>query len=864
MTGLLARLVAWSCRRAVWVAAVALAAAIVSGIHAAGHFQISTDLDALLDAKLPWKVQVRQLEQAFPDQGDDITVLVDGATPALAEQAAARLEKALRPQADVFRSVERANGGPFFDREGLLYSSLKEVRQTTAGLIAAQPLLAQLAADPSMRGLLDSLALGLDAAQENRQWRAELQRAVSGTLDVLSRANSAQPQFLSWRDLLGGDSQSPADWRQFIEILPKLDYGTAAPAAAATRAIRDAARNLQLDAAHGVQVRITGSAPIADEELATLAESSGPVAAFMLLCMLGILFLATRSGRAIAAIMLTVLCGGIVTTAAGLLLLGQFSLISIAFMPLFVGLGIDFCIQLHARTGATPAATPLAERLAQAARGIGSGLALAAAAIAVGFFAFLPTSYRGVSELGLIAGIGILIALALCVTLLPALLCLFRTPVIEPRVAPWARRLGAPLSTHSKSVLGAAALLVMAAILMLPHLSFDSDPMHLRNPHGEAVAAYYELSRSVDTTPNTVSVVTPDLASAEALAQRLRKLPEVGEALTLQSLVPEQQPEKLAVIADARNLLEFTIDPFDVKPPPTDAQNVAALRRLATRLRTFTSGGPALLDQLHDLADRFDDLADLPAAGRSRIGALLMQGLPTALAQIRSALSAGPVTEASLPAYLRRLFVGANGVARVEVAPARPLLTMHETAGFVAAVRRVAPDAAGDAVTIVESGRSILHAFETAGVLSFAAISLLLLVVLRNWTRVVLVALPILVAGVLTFATCALVRMPVNLENMIALPLLFGIGVAFNIYYVVAGHIDAPNIFESSLGRGIVFSALTTGMSFAALMLSSHPGTASMGALLLIALVWIVVTALVVTPALAKVLPGRAARELTT
>jgi len=861
MTLVLVRLVAWSCRRSAWVVAMALGMAISSGVYAAHHFQISTDMDALLDADLPWKLQLRQLEQAFPDQADDITVLVDGATPELAEQSAARLAEALRPQRDLFTSVERVNGGAFFDREGLLYSSLQEVRETTTGLIASQPLLARLAADPSLRGLLDSLALGLDAAQENRQWRAELQRAAAGALTVLGSVGSAQPRFLSWRDLLGGEAQNPADWRQFIEIVPQLDYTSAAPGAAATRAIRDTARRLQLDSVHGAHIRVTGSAPIADEELATLAESSGPIAPAMLVCMLAVLYLATRSVRAVAAILVTVLCGAIVTTALGLALLGQFSLISIAFLPLFVGLGIDFCIQLHARAAATPPAAATAERLTQATRGIGAGLMLAAAAIAAGFFAFLPTAYRGVSELGLIAGIGILIALVLCVTLLPALFCLSSVPLTGHRLPRRVQGAGVWLATRRRTLLAGAAVTALVALGALPWLAFDSDPMHLRNPHTEAVSAYYELAQDVDTTPDTVSVVTPDTASAVALAQRLRSLPEVGAALTLQSLVPEEQAGKLALIADARDLLGFSIDPFAARPPPTDADNVAALHQLSARLQTFTSGGPALLEQLRELARALDALAAMSSAERSYVAALLMQGLPTALAQIRSSLDAAPVTVDAVPPYLHRLWVGRNGRARVEVAPARPLLTMQETAAFVAAVRRVAPDAAGDAVTIVESGRSILRAFETAGVVSFAAIALLLLLVLRNLRKVLLVTAPILFAGALTFATCVAVQLPVNLENMIALPLLFGIGVAFNIYYVVAGHGDAPNLLESSLARGIVFSALTTGTSFAALMLSSHPGTASMGALLLIALLWIVVTSLLVTPALAGSLTGNADRS---
>jgi predicted RND superfamily exporter protein len=179
---------------------------------------------------------------------------------------------------------------------------------------------------------------------------------------------------------------------------------------------------------------------------------------------------------------------------------------------------------------------------------------------------------------------------------------------------------------------------------------------------------------------------------------------------------------------------------------------------------------------------------------------------------------------------------------------------MASTAQFVAEVRSVAPNASGDAVSAVEAGYTIVRAFAMAGVLSAVAIAILLLVTLRQWRAVVLTIAPIAVAGVMTFASCALLAIPINLENMIALPLLLGIGVAFNIYLVAAARSGVQDLLSSSVSRGVMFSALSTGTSFATLMLSTHPGTSSMGVLLLIALGWILVTTVLVTPALDLVL----------
>jgi len=845
-----ARIIFWACTRAKLVSAVAGALAIAATIYTFANFDISTDLDALLDAHLPWRIEARNLEHSFPDQGEDITVIVDGSTPELAEQAAARLTQELARHTNVFRSVERANGGPFFDREGLLYGATAEVRQSMQHLIAAQPFLSQVASDPSLRGLLASLDLALTNPALSVDARQGLNYAIDDIQSVIAWAPTAQPRYLSWRGLLGDHSEQASDWRQFIEILPRLDYSSSAPGRAATHTIRKAERLLHIDEAHGVRARITGSTPIADEELATLGESTGAVGIVMLVCMLAILYLATRSARAVGAMLATVGAGAAITSAFGLALLDRFNLVSIAFLPLFAGLGLDFCIQIHARARAERSTPELGKRLAAAGQGVGGGLTLAAAAIAIAFFSFIPTAYRGVSELGIVAGFGIVVAFVLCITLFPALLTLFGAPLENERELSMLRQGDRFLSRHRYLVLGLAALAALAALLALPRTVFDFDPMRLRNPHTEAVQAYFELASSAETTPNTVNLTANTLSEANTLAHRLQALPNVGAALTLASFVPTEQADKLTLITDAHTLLEFTLDPFVIAPPPSDAEMVAALRHTSANLRAYRGDDD---ERLELLASALDGLARAPAPYRARVEALLMQGLGTALSQISQSLSAGPVTMESLPPYLRRLWLSPSGQARVEVSPAKPLLDMAATERFVSAVRTIAPNASGDAVTVVESERTILGAFAFAGAISAAMIVGLLIAALRRWRRVLVAAVPIVLSGVLTFGICALMGLSINLENMIALPLLLGVGVAFNIYFVAAWQSQPPDLFQSSLSRGIFFSALTTGTSFSALTLSAHPGTASMGALLLIALAWIVVTSLFVSPALANV-----------
>jgi predicted RND superfamily exporter protein len=168
---------------------------------------------------------------------------------------------------------------------------------------------------------------------------------------------------------------------------------------------------------------------------------------------------------------------------------------------------------------------------------------------------------------------------------------------------------------------------------------------------------------------------------------------------------------------------------------------------------------------------------------------------------------------------------------------------------FVEAVRAVAPEAIGAPISIQEAGRTIERAFFMAGIWSFLLVTLLLVVVLRRAKLVLLTLLPLLLAGLLTLATCVVIGQPLNFANIIALPLLFGIGVAFNIYYVMAWRAGVRGLVQSSLARAIFFSALTTASAFGSLWLSSHPGTASMGKLLIISLGWTLFCTLLIQPA---------------
>jgi uncharacterized protein len=814
-------------------------------------FAINTDNSQLISSKLPWRQRELQLDAAFPQQVDTLLVVVDGATPEQASGATKSLTAALAKSPEHIEAVQEIEGGPFFEKNGLLFLSAAEVKRTTDELIRAQPFLATLAADPTLRGLAEALAIipqGVQAGAITLKDLATPLARLSTTIDALL---AGRPAAFSWSELMTGTAPSPRELRRFIRVKPKLDYGALEPGAAASDTIRATASALGLTPDKGVTVRLTGPVAMADEEFGTVADGALINVLATAAAVLLILFLALRSGRIILPVMLSLMVGLAITAALGLGMVGAFNLISVAFAVLFVGIGVDFGIQFAVRyRRERHRDNDLHAALAATAATIARPLTLAAAATAAGFYAFVPTAYRGLSELGLIAGTGMLVALITSVTLLPALLTLLAPPA-EPE--PIGYRSLAPvdrfMARHRVPILILAALGVAAGLPLFRDLKFDFNPLNLRSAKVESVATLRDLMQDQATTPNAINVLAPSLDAAVALARRLDALPEVYGTVTLRSFVPSDQDEKIALIEDAAAILAPTLDVAEVKAPPSDAETKRAIDDAAKAFRENPGGG-ADATLRENLAQSLTALAEADSARRAAVETALMSGLKLRLDEVRASLAPEHVTIDQLPETLKEEWVAKDGRTRIEVRPKGDQNDNTAMERFAAAVLNIAPEATGTPILIQESANTIVRAFIQAAGFALVSIALILLIALRRMSDVLVTLVPLLLAAVVTLELTVLFGLPLNFANIIALPLLLGVGVAFKIYYVLAWREGETSLLASSLTRAVLFSALTTSTAFASLWLSNHPGTSSMGKLLSLALVTTLAAAVLFQPIL--------------
>lgn len=841
------------CVRRPWF--VVIMAALVTGLAlfvTITRFAINTDTARLISPEVDWRKNEIAFDRAFPQRVNLIVAVIDGETPEIADEAADKLAAALAGKPALFTSVTRPDAGPFFARNGLLFLSPDDLARTTAQLGEQKDLLEILASDPSLRGSVNMLGTALTGVQFGSVKLDELARPFTDFAAVFEKAVAGQRARLSWQRLFARGEPNPSDLRRLILIKPVLDFNALQPGALAAEELRRTAGSLGLTAANGVNLRLTGQVPLADEEFATVAENlwlniGGTIAAVTV-----ILFMALRFGSIILAVLITLFVGLITTSGLGLLVVGELNLISVAFAVLFIGLGVDFGIQYAVRYRAERHAdSDLRVAVRRAGKSAGGALTLAAISLVVGFLSFLPTEFRGVSELGLIAGMGMVVAYLASLTVLPALLVLMKPPAEKASVQTnslagidhW-------IANHRRFVLIATAVVVLAGAPLLFKLSFDSNPMNLRSQKIESVATYLDLTRNPDTNPSSIEIVAPSLSAAADLTPRLAALADVARVVTLATFVPEDQDRKRAIIAKAAADLAAVFNPPQPSPAATDAETVQALRDVAEDLRA--AKGPAAspgIEAAKRLAGAMERLAEAAPDRRKAAETAVITDFRRLVGQLRAATDPEQVTRDTLPRQLVEEWVASDGRARMEVFAKGDSNDNAVIRRFVAAVRTIAPDATGALVSISESGHTVVRAFMQAGLFALVAITLILWIALRRLRDVLLTLGPLVLAGLMTLEAAYLVGLPLNFANIIAMPLMFGVGVAFHIYYIIAWRAGVADMLASSLTRAIFFSALTTGTAFGSLWLSSHPGTASMGELLAISLLFTLLAAFIIVPA---------------
>ena len=848
---------------------LSLLATVGVAIYTVNHFRIDTEMADMISEKLPYRKLEKEFQSAFPQFKETIVVVIDADTPEAARLHRDKLAERVKRETGLFKGVYAPGGGEFFERNGLLYLSVKDLEALSENLASAQPLLGLISKDLTLRGLF-SVIERIVSQEGDIEQKTRLVPFFDRLAQAIESSTSSRPKPVSWQELILGKEVAAEASRQFIILDPVLDYATFSGGEAGIEAIYRIRDELGLDEASGVKVRLTGDVVLNYENLLAVNKGMGLTTLISFLLVAIAVMIGLGSGRLVFASLITLLVGFIWTLGFAIFFVGRLNLISVAFGVLFIGLGIDYGIQYCLRYRELIASgLGHHEAIVGAAKGLGVSLLVCTVAAAIGFYSFLPTPYTGVSELGLIAGTGMLINLFATLTVLPALLTLLPLKKTGMKEFVLDRPLYRVPYKHAKAIVVGAIAIGIGTAFFVPTLYFDYNPLNLYDPHSDAVLTMKELFKNEMTCPWTISILAGNAKEAEEMVGRLKGLKEVKETITIASFVPEDQSSKLAILSDIALFMPPGLETFKTEKLSYE-KNVPSLESLESSLKKVLStagkrdGAYATsVTRLHRSLEGFKKALTHPENGQEAFDKLeqcVLSCLPNLFYELKTSLRASAVKESDLPRELRHRYVTSDGRYRVEVFPRENVLETDSLKRFVEAVSALAPNSTDTPVTIREAGNAVVRSFLLATLYALFAITLFMLIELKSVSDTVLVLLPLALSLLITGAASVILDIPFNFANVIVVPLLLGSGVE-DIYFIHRFRTDPPssgNMLETTTARALFFSALTTILSFSTLSFSPHQGMASMGKLLTICIGSLMITTLIFLPALLKFVKPRA------
>lgn len=849
-----------------WIILGALLVAVACGVYVSRNLGMNTDTTDMLSEHLPFRVNMKQYNKTFPQDMDTMLVVLDAPTPEQAYMAAERLTARLKKDTTNFYDVYAPNVDDFFARNGLLYESIPELERITDRLAAAQPLIARIAQDPTLQTFASVFTLAVEELRKGRS--LELRPMLSAVSTTLDARLSGSPRELSWQSVFSGEPQK-SKYQQLIIIKPRLDYTQLFPAEQSIAALHAAGKDIGLTENSPVQLHITGEVALADEELNSSLRGM-EYAGIITFVLVGVVLYFAMHTLGLILTVLTCLAMGLLLTAGfATAAVGYLNLISIAFAVLYIGLGADFAIHFLLRhRELIENGLPPKKAIYEAGGDAGAALAACTITNAIGFYAFIPTDYSGVAELGIISGTGMIISLLVTLTIGPALLrYLPKRPMRKyNKKNSVGKVLQLSLKWH-KLTYAATLVALIIAVALLSQVKFDYNLLNMQDQHGEAVQTFRALLTDTEHSPWHAVVLANDRKETERLAHQLAKLPEVSKVVTIFDFVPAEQEKKLSLIEE----MALTMGPIipsirtQSEGEQVSVKQREALDSLADALGQFISERPdhpateaarALKSTLTNLFNRLDGAS---ASERSNllhsVEKDLLATLPFALQSLQAATEASPFGEQDLPPSLDSRWHSQTGKYRLAVYPVEDLNDNEALRRFVRAVQQVAPQATGAPIVSLDAGEAVVHAFVQAFLLALVGITIALLILLRSIKYTLLVLSPLLLSSLFTAALTVLLNVPFNFANIIALPLLLGIGIDSSLHMVhrsLNNELVSEVLIHTSTARAIFYSALTALVDFASLMFSSHQGTASMGIMLTVGLTFTLICTLVILPALLR------------
>jgi len=792
--------------------------------------EINSDLSHLVKpaANLGWHQDNETFKEAFPDLQQTAIVVISGEQADAVTQTTKALADAFTASGE-YQSVFAPTVDDFLEQRLLYFLPIDKLEQWLNGAEFNYGPLLRIADEASLSNTVFLLA---DFIEANPGLPLPI------TLDSL--VNSLMAEKLQLKGYYSLVDPNIKKHIQLVLIKGRQDFNKQLPNAEIIASIRQIISAEGLE--KGVETHLTGEVALADEELRTGLQGIG-IAASISLVLLGIIMvIGIRSSSIITAIFAMLVIGVSLTLGFATLAIGSFNTLSMIFVVMFFGLGVDFAVHFALRFQVGLLDQPIATSLLTTTKDLLPALVLCTATSMLAFLSFVPTAYLGLAELGIISAGGMVIALFLTMTLLPAWFTLWRPTGIssQPRDNLFPRM---KIRWLSYTVIPLALL----AALIAKDLAFDYNVLAMRDENSEATRTLLTLQEANLVTDYSISVIADTGAAADRLKHDLTQLSLVGDVTTPLDFLPPEQLKKQVLLQQTADLYATIETVFAGETDELLVPAIAYFRSSLNRVdaETRSQYGPLLL--------ALDSIAENPEYHAS-INENLYNQVQTSLKKLNQMLAAEPFALEDIPADFKRRLITDKNQYLISVQPKHKLNSRIETDRFIEQVLTVAPNAAGRTLVEWGVGDVVVKAFQKAAMLTFLGVLILLVAYFRSFIYAIVVLIPIALSVLFTLAICQLSGLTLNMANILIIPLIIGLGVDAGIH-VVHRHkqTDSGNDFpllSYSTSKAILISALTTIGTFFSLSFSLHKGAASVGLLLTIAISIMLLVTFTILPAL--------------
>jgi uncharacterized protein len=886
----LARQLAWVaavvCRHPRWVFWPQVALCLACVLYTVFFLKADMNRDNLVGPNQKYHQNYLALQKEFP-QPDDLVVVVESDDIERNRQFVERIAAKMQAETNLFRDVFFQQSLGMMGAKALHYAENLQLTEMRDTLRAARPFIAQFAQTTNLVSLFEQVNAAMRTASdkdtaENRSLAKSmpsLTRVVSQAADALRR--SGLPPSPNVVTLLGGSDEAVlasyltfAHGRIFVVT-------THAPNNDLTGDAVDRMRELVAQTkaeVPGVNVGITGE-PVLDYDEMVQSQKDTTVASVvaMLLCALIFIYGYHETGRPVKATICLVVGLGY-TLAFTTLVIGHLNILTITFVPMLIGLAIDYGVHLITRYeeelhhGKTEE-----EAITKAMVFTGQGIFTGALTTAGAFLAMALTPFKGIQEMGIICGGGLLVCLIPMMTMLPVLLLRGRQNVLDHAIRVDERRAKIENFWLERPWLVAAVTLAVcsAAAWEARKAYFDYNLIKMQSPSLSSVVFERKLLDSAEKSLLYGAVVADSLTNAVALQEKIEKLPTVAatEPPFYRDFLQPASPEKLQLIADIKN----EVAPLKFFPPDAAPVDLDLLSGTLFHTASYIGLGslsvgtndPVIAGQLNDLSDAITDLRKTMLAGdettRADHARKLAQFQQMLLGDLRDTFEllqrqdcTAPLGVDDLPEALRHRFVGVHGKFLIQVYPKEDVWQRAPQERFVADLRKVDPNVTGTPVQLLEYETLLRDSYIQAAWFSLGAIALMVLFHFRSLVAVLLSLIPVAIGTLWLAGIMGWAGIPVNLANIMTLPLVIGIGVTNGIHILNRyAEERTPGILARSTGKAVLVSGLTAIAGFGSLILAQHRGIYSLGCMMATGIATCMVAGLTFLPALITLITRR-------